>query len=661
MTDWVAELCRFVGVTSEYRGFDGQLIQVAPDTQVAVLRAMGLDVASDADARVVLHQMRTVEEQRQLPQELIVTAGQPARFPVSRTVSWSLETESGEKVVESGEAVQSISIPALPIGIHRLCLNGEFTSWVLARPSRALNLSDLIAEPRIWGVLAALYGLTDKTAASLGSYHSLGEYAAAMAVHGADFVGINPIHAMGQVRPDDVVSPYSPSHREFLNTWYCTETGSASCDLINYRAALQENAAALDDGFEEFLRLPDGAPEKRSLAGFRASGGARLRDFAVFEALALRFGSDWRKWPTPYQDRASGAVAAFAQDHEQEIALVEWGQWQSDVQLTNAQTRAIKAGMRLGLYLDLAVGPRLGGAETWSKDSALVTGATLGAPPDPLGPSGQSWGLAPQCPIRIRKQGYAGFARLLRTVMRHAGMIRIDHVLGLMRSYWIPEGSEEGTYVRYPFDALLAVVAIESVRTKSIVIGEDLGLVPSGLREKTEAAGIYGLDVLQYMRSEGGGFVDTSKTRKKAVCTFATHDTPTIAGFFAAEDARVRAEIGSIDRTCFANVRADRQAAAQTLGASRPVQEIHRRLARSSSEIVAVQLDDIAERKDQQNLPGTVDEFPNWRLKAPFSVSDIKTSDAFVCLGTEMSAQSRSNQNGMEKDNDLQDCSHVAH
>ena len=661
MTNWVSELCRFVGVTSEYRGFDGQMNQVAPDTQVAVLRAMRLDVVSEADAKAVLHQMRLASEERLLPQELIVTAGHAVEVPVPRAVSWSLEPEDGDQVLESGEGTQAIALPALPIGIHRLHMNGEFNTWVMARPSRALHLSDLIAKPRIWGVLAALYGLTDKNAASLGSYRSLGKYAAAMAEHGADFVGINPIHAMGEVRPEDVISPYSPGHREFLNTWYNIETGPSESELIDYRAALQGRVSALDDGYKAFRVLPEDAPEKRALARFRSSEGPQLRDFAVFEVLTGRFGPDWRDWPADYQEPDRKQVAEFAQDHQQAIAQVEWAQWQADAQLTNAQTSAVTSGMRLGLYLDLAVGPRLGGAETWSKDSALVTGATLGAPPDPLGPSGQSWGLAPQCPLKIRNQGYSGFARLLRKVMRHAGMIRIDHVLGLMRSYWIPEGGVEGTYVSYPVDALLAIVVIESVRNNTIVIGEDLGLVPVGLREKTKAAGIYGLDVLQFMRPENGGFIDTSKTREKTVCSFATHDSPTIAGFFAAEDARLRAQTGGIDSTSFADIRADRQAAAETLGDSQPVQEIHRRLARSNSEIVALQLYDLAERKDQQNLPGTVDEYPNWRLKAPFSVRDIRASDAFSRVDAEMSAQSRSNQYGMEKNNDVQDRSHITH
>jgi 4-alpha-glucanotransferase len=312
--------------------------------------------------------------------------------------------------------------------------------------------------------------------------------------------------------------------------------------------------------------------------------------------------------------------------------------------------------MRVGLFLDLAVGPRLGGAETWVGGTSLITGATLGAPPDPLGPMGQSWGLAPQSPLKCRAQGYAGFAHLLRAVMRHAGMIRIDHVLGLMRSFWIPEGGREGTYVSYPFEALLAVVAIESVRNQTIVVGEDLGLVPTGLRKELAASGIYGLDVLQYMRTPTGGFVDPSETRDLAVCAFATHDTPTIAGFFAAEDARVRYDLGGINHNSLDRTRVDRKRAKDTLTGPKPVTAVHRELARANSSMVAIQLDDIAERLSQQNLPGTIDSYPNWRLKAPFLVEEIAKSDNFAELGRIMRDHGRVNQNGMEKDDGLHDC-----
>ncbi|MCK0140793.1 4-alpha-glucanotransferase [Aliiroseovarius sp. F47248L] len=667
MTDWMSQLCTYVGVHAQYRGFDGQTIEVSRDTQVAVLQAMGLDVRSDTDAQVLLRQMQTEDAARPLPPEVVVDAGKLCKLTLARPAEWKLEAEGTGETLARGQAKNKLSLPDLPLGIHRLHLRSdarEFTTWVLARPASAIQLEDHIPEPRIWGVLAPLYGLTDGDAAQIGSYGLLGDYAVAMAAHGADFVGINPVHAMGQARPDDVVSPYSPSHRGLLNTWHCADYDGQAGDeteLVDYPTALRNTARALADQFASFCDLPDGAPQRRAFKTYVEWAGIALHEFALFEVLSVSFGADWRTWPAPYRDHDADALAAFETTHKEEIARIKWEQWQADVQLSDAQDRACKAGMRVGLYLDLAVGPRLGGAETWVKDSSLITGATLGAPPDPLGPVGQSWGLAPQSPLKLRSEGYAGFARLLRSVMRHAGMIRIDHVLGLMRSFWIPDGGAEGTYVSYPFDALLAVVAIESARSNTIVVGEDLGLIPEGLREKLAASGVYGLDVLQYMRTTTGGFTDTTKTRRLAICGFATHDTPTVAGFFTAEDARVRHQFGGIDAQTLKKTHADRTRARETLGSSDPVPEIHHQLARANASMVSIQLDDIAERTSQQNLPGTVDSYPNWRLKAPFTVDEIAQSEAFKRLAEDMRAQGRSNPRRMEKKDGLQDCSDHAH
>ncbi|MBZ0128102.1 MAG: 4-alpha-glucanotransferase [Rhodobacteraceae bacterium] len=661
MTDWIADICAHLGVHARYRGYDGQMVEVARDTQVAVLHAMGYDVRSDSDARAYLLDMRSEEALRPLPADVIVTVGQPCVLVVSRPVDWQLAAEHTGGELARGKGERSLLLPALPLGIHRLrmrCEAGEFTTWVLARPVRAVRLDDRIAKPRIWGVLAALYGLTDGAAAQIGSYDLLGDYAVAMAGHGADFLGINPVHAMGHVRPDNVVSPYSPSHRAFLNTWYCGGTKGDGSELIDYPSALHANDRALA---AQFTALPGGSADRQAYESFTAQAGHRLDEFALFEALAEVHGADWRDWPAQFRDRDAKALAGFAALHADAIARSKWAQWQADRLLSEAQSRARNAGMRVGLFLDLAVGPRLGGAETWAGDTSLITGATLGAPPDPLGPSGQSWGLAPLSPLRCRAEGYAGFARLLRQVMRHAGMIRIDHVLGLMRSFWIPEGRTEGTYVSYPFDALLAVIAIESVRNDTIVVGEDLGLVPDGLREKLATSGIYGLDVMQYMSSPTGGFVAPSQTREMAVCAFATHDTPTIAGFFAAGDARLRHRLGDIDTDKLNETRAKRKHLEDTLDASDPVAEIHNILAGAKASMVAIQLDDIAGRISQQNLPGTVDSYPNWRFKAPFSVQEIASSDAFAKLAETMRVQGRSNQKGMEKQDDLSDCSDRAH
>ena len=662
MTDPISELCALAGVHTQYRGFQGQAITVSRETQRAVLAAMGLEIACEADACGLLNHLRAEDAARPLPHELIVDVGTPVILPLALPVDWVVEAEGTGVTLAGGLAAHNLPLPALPLGIHRLrttTADREHITWLLARPARAVQLEDHIPEARIWGVTAALYGLTDGETAQIGTYDLLGDYAAAMAGHGADFLGINPVHAMGNRRPDDVISPYSPSHRGFLNTWHCAPRGDATGDvseLVNYPPALRANGQSLNAQFALFSALPDGSPEKQAFRAFVQDAGAALHEFAIFEVVSARFGADWRDWPAQYRAQDAAALATFCADQARQITRIKWAQWQAEQQLSAAQAKAQGAGMRLGLYLDLAIGPRLGGAETWARDTSLVTGATLGAPPDPLGPDGQNWGLAPQSPRRLRETGYAGFSRLLRATMRHAGMIRIDHILGLMRCYWIPEGGSEGTYVSYPLKALLAIVAIESQRNNCIIVGEDLGLVPKGLRKELAEAGIYGLDVLQYMRTPAGGFLEPAKTRKAALCAFATHDTPTISGFFSAEDAQARHKIGGICRDILDQTRKDRARALNTLDRSDPVTAIHRQLARANASMVAIQLDDIAQQPAQQNLPGTIDSYPNWRLKTAFTVSDIKTSAAFARLGQDMAAQGRANLKGMEQANDLSDC-----
>ncbi len=667
MTDWIAELSDHVGVGSGYRGFDGRHVDVPSEIRAAVLRAMGHDIVSSSDARDRLERLRREDGERPSPHEVIVNAGQPARVAVTRPLDWSLEAETTETLLTGNSTTGRIDLPALPMGIYRLVLSAgprEWATWLIARPSTSTSVSDRCGNDRIWGITTTLFGMTDGSAVPIGTYAMLGQYAAAMAMHGADFVGINPIHAMGRTRPGNVISPYSPSHREFLNTWHVSMPAAfrpVGADLIDYPTALAANDQALAEGFARFRDLPRSSPEASDFAEFEAASGAALHQYALFEALADDLGPDWRDWPAPYRDRSPQALEAFTRSHASHIDFVKWSQWQANRQMHEAQDRAIGAGMRVGLYLDLAVGPRLGGAETWVAGTPLVTGASLGAPPDPLCPSGQSWGLAPMSPQMLRSQGYGSFARLLRAVMRHAGMVRIDHVLGLMRSFWIPEGAAGGAYVSYPFDALLAILAIESARSRTIVIGEDLGLVPSGFRDRLEASGIYGLDVLQYMRTRSGGFSDTAATRRRAACTFGTHDTATIAGFFQAEDARLRAGLGTLTAAEFDRVREDRAKARASLGDAPVIPEIHRRLARARSEIVAVQLDDVAGRTGQQNLPGTVDEHPNWRLSAPFSLSEVRNSPVLAEIGSEMRAAGRANRDSTENDHDRRHRQDLAH
>lgn len=648
MTDWIAQLSDHVGIGAAYRGFGGEQVPVSQETRTALLHVMGHDVRSEADAQDILTTLREDEAARPAPMEAVVIAGKPARIDLRQPVEWRIEAETGSGILAAGSASDHIAVPALPSGIHRLVLSAgsrEWVTWVLARPEQAVSLADVAGDSAVWGVTAPIYGLTDKGAAPIGNYDLLADYAAGIAAHGADFIGINPVHAMGHTRPGDLISPYSPSHREFLNTWHIpapgkerpvTRVSDVEACLVDYPDALANGHEALVAEFRNFRAAPE-------FSYFLEARDPSLEAYALFEVLADRFGADWQDWPAEYRHRNGPALASFSRENRQALDFYKWSQWQADCHLAQAHQRARNAGMRVGLYLDLAVGPRMGGAETWDENSALIAGVSLGAPPDALAPNGQRWGLAPMSPHLCRAQGYAGFARLLRSVMRHAGMIRIDHIIGLMRSYWIPQGADAGAYVSYPFEALLAVVAIESARSGVIVIGEDLGLVPDGLREKLAASGIYGLDVMQYMRDEAGGFQDMGQARQRAVCAFATHDTPTIEGFFAAEDAKLQISLGTLEAGTGEQIIGDRNHARDSLGGQPPVREIHARLARARSEIVAVQLDDIAHQLNQQNVPGTVDEYPNWRRITPFAVEEIRTSDTFASLGDDMRASGRAN------------------
>lgn len=646
MTDWVTELCRRAGVEAEYRGFDGQVERPDRGTLIGVLRALGFDLASEQDARDHAGRLDAEAEARPAPHEIILTEGVPSEIAAARPVEWHVAEETSGRSLAEGVASDKIRLPALPMGVHRLVARSGAESWVsqlLVRPGRPSSLSELAGGARMWGVAAPLYGLTDGAAAAVGDYDLLAKYAVALAARGADFLGLNPVHAMGRNSPAGLVSPYSPSHRAFLNTWHVATPGgiAGAGGLIDYPSALAARDRTLIAAFEEFMAAPSDAPEALAFAAFRKAGGAALREFALFEALADRFGGAWRDWPARYRLRDKAALDAFEHAEPRAILFHAWAQHRADRQLSAAQRDARAAGMRVGLYLDLAVGPRPDGAETWAADSPLATGATLGAPPDPLCPAGQRWGLAPLSPRRCREDGYAGFARLLRAVMRHAGMIRIDHAIGLMRAFWIPDGAAEGAYVRHRLDALLAVVAIESARNRCLVIGEDLGLVPPGLREAMAESGVYGLDVLQYMRTDAGGFVDPAAMRTKAIAAFGTHDTATVAGFFAARDAEVQAGIGMIDEARLAEIRRDREAARASLGPSPSAETVHRMLAEAPSELVAVQLDDIAGAEDQQNIPGTTTEHPNWRRRAPLALAEIETSPALDLLERQMRAAGR--------------------
>ncbi len=667
----VSRLATRMGVLRGYWDFRKVRRRTSATTDRALLAALGTPVASQKDAEAQLQALDAEDAARLAPREIILRAGAAARIALRHPAEWTLHLEGGGNAAASGGG-DAAAIPPLPSGVHRLELDGPSgpeTVWLIAAPRAAPSLKDCAGGEKAWGLIGALYGLNSARNSGLGDYRDLGGFAAAAGSQGAAFFGINPVHAPGAAAPEGMISPYSPTHRGFLSPWHIAldnlapyggdappAGGGAAGELIDYAAAAARREPALAAAFANFAALDLDHPARRRLDAFRRERGADLEAFATFEALSLRHGGDWRDWPPALQDRNGPAVVEFARARPEETLVHAWLQWVADGQLAAAQARAKAGGMRLGLYLDLAVGARPGGAETWMDPAGHATGATMGAPPDAFGDTPQKWSLAPLSPHGLRDAGYRPFIELLRGVMRHAGVIRIDHVLGLMRGFWVPDDGAPGGYVRFPFEPLLAVIRIEAARQGVVVVGEDLGLVPRGFQNRLSKSGLYGVDVAQFMRSAKGGLPEPAELRRKSMASFGNHDTPTIEGFFAARDLDWSHRLGRISAERRETAGAERAELAARLAESegpsgkmagpkgesaRRRDRIHRDLANSTAEMVAVQIDDLTGAVEQQNLPGTIDEHPNWRRRSSLSVEEAGASPELARVAAVMRAAGR--------------------
>jgi len=523
---------------------------------------------------------------------------------------------------------------------------------------------------RAWGVNCQLYGLRSDRNWGIGDFADLAELAELMARYGADFIGVNPLHALFINQPTRF-SPYSPSSRRFLNPLYIAVdmldgvarpnavhlAARRGAELVDYKDVTALKRPALDEAYRGFRQrhLGKGTDEDRAFQMYRARHNESLADFALFEALsehtaAQGGGAGWYDWPPDYKDCRSTAVAAFRQQHADRIRFHEWLQWTASRQLACAHARAIGAGMRIGLYLDLAVGVAPDGADTWCAPDMVLVGARIGAPPDPFNEHGQDWGLAPLSPVPMRSGRTEGLGAVIDAAMGASGAVRLDHAMALQRLYLIPEGhlTRDGTYVSYPLEALLDVVASASNKAQTIVIGEDLGTVPPGFREAMRASGIQGYRVLLFER-DGDDYRAPRKYDRDALACVATHDLPTLAGWWrgndiaerwkisllpddlldtchAARRADTRALIAALDREGLLSA-ADRSAMREISMADRIPDSIvvatHRFLARSPCRLVAAQLEDLVGAEGGVNIPGTTDEHPNWRRKLPIGVEQL--------------------------------------
>lgn len=528
-----------------------------------------------------------------------------------------------------------------------------------------------------WGVTCQLYGLRSARNHGIGDFEDLACLAERLSVDGADFIGINPVHALFTADPARC-SPFSPSNRRFLNPLYIALDrlpGIAVPALVDEPPRARLGAATrIDYPAVAALKLgalravwrrisEDGAswaPDAR--AGFEAfveAGGAPLATHAHFEALSHRMvaagnGAGWHGWPETYRDAHGAAVRRFAGENDDDVRFHLWLQWLADVQLGAAAHRARAAGMRIGLYLDFAVGSAPDGSATWSDPDLVVPGANIGAPPDAFFAAGQDWGLAPLSPSALRARRLAPYRDELERAMRHAGAIRIDHAMNLHRLFWVPHGRSpaDGCYVLYPMADMLRALAEVSEAQRTIVIGEDLGTVPKGFSKTMQGLGVLSYRVLYFERTRAA-FRAAGSYPPTALVSASTHDLPPFAAWWSGADIDLFNELGLLDaaeierrrkartndrRALIARLRTE--SARRNFAVSPPgdaeaaggtpttalTAAVHAFLARTPSRLVGVQFEDLCGADLPVNVPGTSDEYPNWRLRAEATLENAADS-----------------------------------
>jgi (1->4)-alpha-D-glucan 1-alpha-D-glucosylmutase len=624
-----------------------------------------------------------------------------------RPFSWALLEESeelhdgelmpgeleplGELEVDEQRYVRlGFTLPVTPPwGYHRFAvepLDGSplLTSGMalIVTPERCYQPPAVRDRRRVWGPAVQLYSLRSQRNWGVGDFTDLRAMIDTASQLGASVVGLNPLHALFPHNPWHC-SPYSPSSRLFLNMVYLdleaieefpgsvTAAEAMESDEFRQRLAACREREVIDYGdigslkrwilellYRDFRdQHLDDEPSERGQA-FRdwvEDGGSQLARHTLYEALQEHFhGKDnavwgWQLWPEAYQDPQGPEVAAFAEEQAERVEFFQWVQWEADRQLGQAAERARELELGIGLYADLAVSVDRAGAEVWGNQSVFAATAAAGAPPDALAPQGQNWGLPPLNPAALTDAEYAPFAAILAANMRHAGALRIDHVMGLLRLYWVPQGrpASEGAYVHYPFDDLIRIVALESHRNRCLVIGEDLGTVPEEVREKLHNWGVLSYRLLLFEREADGSFMPPESYPRQALVAASTHDLPTINGFWAGRDISWRKDLGlfpDAERERAERVSRDRDRqrlldaldGAKLLPSGKRYQAettpqltpellvaVQAYLARSPAQVLVLQWEDLLGQIEQANLPGTTDEHPNWRRRLPVNLDQL--------------------------------------
>ncbi|MEU3753062.1 4-alpha-glucanotransferase [Streptomyces olivoreticuli] len=707
-----AHLAALHGVATSYAPAPGRSVPVSEDTVVAVLAALGVDASTPRSVQEALEARAQADALRLLPATVVLRPSRPELPALPEGTLLRVETEDGRSVAWEGPAgaqtgardtMRAAGSPhatddffgGLPYGRHLLHAH--------APDGRTAGASLIVAPERLpappgrgHGFLVQLYSLLSARSWGMGDLGDLAELAAwSGRTYGSDFVQVNPLHAAvpGTHGAPTDPSPYRPSSRRFPDpvhlrvedvTEYAHLTGAArerAGMLLTRAAALRDGVLcgaelidrdavwALKRRALELVRaVPLGPGRRAAYDAFRAGQGLALEDHSTWCALAEAHGTDWRGWPGGLKDPRSAATARAREEFHDRVDFHCWLAWLTDEQLAAAQRAAREAGMRVGLVHDLAVGVHPSGADAWAQQDAFAAGMSIGAPPDAFNSRGQDWGLPPWRPDALEAGGYGPYRDLLRGLLRHAGALRIDHVMGLFRLWWVPEGREPtlGTYVRYDPEAMLGVLALEAHRAGATVMGEDLGTVEPGVRDALAERGVLGTSVLWFERDwarEPAEPLEPARWRTSCLATATTHDLPSTASRLTGDHVGLRHRLGLLGRPLADERREDAREVAEWLALFRrlgllpegevdlpegevdeeaAVRAVHRYLLLTPARMIGVWLPDTVGDRRPQNLPGTWDQYPNWRLPVadatgrPVSLEELVASPRLHALMQEV-------------------------
>lgn len=689
-------------IADSYISAWGSNAAVEEDTILSLLSALGYNTTND---EALLASAEKKAKRNALAPVVVLRDGHPREVSlyIGKSVresdfSWSIQTEQGthfsgavsehitrDERLDGGALV--IALPSdLPWGYHQLSLirkrrKAPYRASLIVTPQACFKQSAMEQGKKMWGPSIQLYTLKSSHNWGIGDFGDLKQLVAEIASRGGDFVGLNPIHSLFPANPE-AASPYSPSSRRWLNVLYIDVSSVPEFALsveaqqtvgsvefqqrlqsardahwVNYSEVAALKLSVLPLLFQEFKtrHLETDSERARLFLEFVEIGGESLLNQAAFDALHAQLQQQdqgiwgWPVFPEQYRKFSNQAVQDFIAQHRDQVHLYMYLQWIADCQVHEAQVLAENKGMSVGLYRDLAVGVADSGAETWADDRNLVQDVSIGAPPDVLGPLGQNWGLPPLNPETLQATGYEAYIKLLRANMQHCGALRIDHVLGLLRLWWIPKGESatQGAYIYYPVEEMLAILALESHRHQCSVIGEDLGTVPDEIVDKLREAGVYSYKVFFFETSkQDGGYLSPAHYATQSMATLCTHDMPTLRGYWHCDDLKMGKELGLYPNEDQLHGLFDARLKSKQdildsvswhgflpqgvgLDASRVpmdgylAEALQLHVAAGDSTLFSVQLEDWLEMDQPVNIPGTVNEYPNWRRKLSMDLEHL--------------------------------------